>query len=68
MEQLELQRIAKRYHIELIERPLPSTEDVEAIVGQRMVVMLEARLRTRDSMQAERFERFIPLARSLGER
>ncbi|MCC9076454.1 DEAD/DEAH box helicase [Litorilinea aerophila] len=62
-----LDRIAKRYGIELEERPLPTDEDVEAVVSERLTAMLEARLRTRDKLQAERSRRFIPLARALAE-
>jgi ATP-dependent RNA helicase DeaD len=67
IEKLELNRIAKRFDIELQERPLPSDEDVEAIVTERATVLLEARLRERDKLKAERSRRFVPLARSLAE-
>ncbi|HEX7976120.1 MAG TPA: hypothetical protein VF498_17055 [Anaerolineales bacterium] len=40
---------------------------MEAIVSQRVVALLEARLRSRDRLKAERMQRFIPLVRSLGE-
>jgi ATP-dependent RNA helicase DeaD len=63
----DLTRIGKRYAIELQERPLPSDEDVERIVSERIITLLEARLRGRDRLQSERMQRFLPLARSLGE-
>ncbi len=62
-----LQRIGKRYEIDLQERPVPSQEEVEALVGERIIALLEARLRSRDRLQAIRMERFLPLARSLGQ-
>jgi ATP-dependent RNA helicase DeaD len=66
-ERLSLQRIGKRFSIELQERPLPTDEDVERVVSERIITLLEARLRNRDRLQAERMQRFLPLARSLGE-
>jgi ATP-dependent RNA helicase DeaD len=60
-------RIGKRFAIDLQEHPLPSDEDVERIVSERIIVLLEARLRNRDRLQTERMQRFLPLARSLGE-
>ena len=62
-----LQRIGKRFEIDLQERPLPSDEDVERVVSERIITLLEARLRSRDRLQTERMQRFLPLARSLGE-
>lgn len=66
-EKFALDRIAKRYDIPIEERPLPSDEDVEAIVAQRLTALLEARLRDRDKLQTERSQRFIPLARELAD-
>ncbi|MCC6187828.1 MAG: DEAD/DEAH box helicase [Anaerolineales bacterium] len=67
VERFDLDRIAKRYSIPFAERPLPSEAEVEALVAQRAVALLEARLRDRDKLQTERSRRFVPLARSLAE-
>jgi ATP-dependent RNA helicase DeaD len=67
VEKMELDRIAKRYSIEMQERPLPSDADVEAVVAERVTALLEARLRERDKLQTERSQRFVPLGRSLAE-
>lgn len=67
VEKFELDRIAKRYGIDLQERPLPTDADVEAVVSQRVTALLEARLRERDKLQTERSQRFVPLARNLAE-
>jgi ATP-dependent RNA helicase DeaD len=67
LERTALQRIGKRYTIQLQERPLPSDEDVERIVSERIIALLEARLRSRDRLQTERMQRFLPLASSLAE-
>jgi ATP-dependent RNA helicase DeaD len=62
-----LLRTGKRFAITFQERPLPSDEDVERIVSERVIALLEARLRNRDRLQTERMQRFLPLARSLDE-
>jgi len=67
IEKAKLNRIAQRYHIDMQERPLPSDEDVAAIVSERATVLLEAKRRERDKLKAERMQRFIPLAQELSE-
>jgi ATP-dependent RNA helicase DeaD len=67
MEQMTLDRIAKRYAIEMQEWPLPGSEDVEAIVSERVTALLEARLRDRDRLQSERMQRFEPLIHDLSQ-
>jgi ATP-dependent RNA helicase DeaD len=67
LERTNLQRIGRRFEIDFEERPLPTDEDVERIVSQRIITLLEARLRERDRLRAERMQRFIPLVHSLGE-
>ncbi len=67
MEQFTLRAIARSYNIELHEKSLPSDEDIEAIVAQRVIASLEAKLRSRDGLENERMRRFIPLGRSLAE-
>ncbi len=60
-------RIGKQFNIPLIERPLPSDEDVERVVSERIIVLLESRLRERDRLQTERMARFQSLASRLNE-
>jgi ATP-dependent RNA helicase DeaD len=67
MEQFKLREISRMFDIDLQEKTLPTDEDVEAIVSQRVIASLEADLRSRDSLQNERMRRFIPLGRSLTE-
>jgi ATP-dependent RNA helicase DeaD len=66
-EKPEVIRIGKRFGIDLQERPLPSDEDVERIVSERIITLLEAKLRNRDRLQTERMQRFMPLVHSLDE-
>jgi ATP-dependent RNA helicase DeaD len=65
VEKMELNRIAKRYGIDMQEWPLPSDEDVQAIVAERLTVLLEANLRDRDRLKIERMQRFEPLVHEL---
>jgi len=67
MEKAALERIARQYEIEIEERIIPSDEDVAEVVAERLTALLEARLRDRDKLQAERSQRFIPLARELAD-
>jgi ATP-dependent RNA helicase DeaD len=67
VEEMNLKSIAKHFKIDLQKRELPSDEDVQAIVAQRVTALLEAQLRTRDRLQAERMQRFLPLVRQLGQ-
>ncbi|MGC1377686.1 MAG: DEAD/DEAH box helicase [Anaerolineales bacterium] len=66
-ERFALEKIAKAYEIPMRELPIPSDEDVAAVVAERLTALLEARLRERDKLQTERSHRFEPLARALAE-
>jgi len=67
LEKMDLDRIAKHFGIDMQERPLPTSADVEAVVAERVTALLEARLRRRDKLLIERSRRFVPLGRSLAE-
>jgi len=67
LERIELLSIGKRYNIDFVERQSPTKEEVERIVAERATVLLEARLRDRDRLQIERMQRFVPLAKRLGD-
>ncbi|MBN1424818.1 DEAD/DEAH box helicase [Candidatus Fermentibacteria bacterium] len=66
-EESDLGRIARHYGIDMQRRVLPTDEDVQAVVAERVTALLEARLRERDKLKTERSLRFVPLARSLAE-
>ncbi len=67
MEKFKLQSIARYYNIHMEERPLPDDEELERVVAERITALLEARLRSRDNIQMERMQRFMPLARNLAQ-
>ncbi len=67
MEKSGLLRIGRRFNIDFQERKTPEDTDVQAVVAERLTALLESRLRKRDSLQVERMQRFLPLARELAE-
>jgi ATP-dependent RNA helicase DeaD len=66
-EKTVLNVIAKHYNIEMIEKPIPTDDDVAGVVAERVTALLEARLRSRDKLQTERSRRFDALAKNLSE-
>ncbi|MCK4547141.1 MAG: DEAD/DEAH box helicase [Candidatus Eisenbacteria sp.] len=66
-ETISIKHITKSFGIDMEKRDLPSHADVAAVVSQRVTALLEARLRSRDKLQTERMQRFLPLARNLSE-
>jgi ATP-dependent RNA helicase DeaD len=67
LDKLNWHRIVDQYDIDVEERPLPSDEDVQDVMSERLTNLLEARLREKDQVEKERMERFEPLARELAE-
>ncbi len=67
MEELELRAIAKKYKIDFEKREMPTDEEFEAIVSERLTALLEQQLRIRDKLEVERMRRFLPLARGLAQ-
>ncbi len=66
-ERFAIERIAKTYSIDMQARPIPTDDDVAAVVAERLTALLEAKLRERDKLQTERSARFDKLARSLAD-
>ncbi|MCA9980412.1 MAG: DEAD/DEAH box helicase [Anaerolineales bacterium] len=67
MEQVKMHQIAKKYGISFVERPVPDDEEIAAVVGERVVTLLESKLRERDKLRRERLERFVALAGELAK-
>jgi len=65
IEEGELKKRAERYGIKLIKKEIPTDEEVEKRVAERLNVMLEEKYRGLSNLEKERLGRFIPLARSL---
>jgi ATP-dependent RNA helicase DeaD len=67
IEELKMKSIAGQFRVPILERELPGDEDVQELMSERAIALLEARMRTRDLLEKERMERFLPLAKALGE-
>ncbi len=66
-ERAELLRIGKRFAFTIEERPLPGDDEVARVVSERVITLLESRLRARDRLQTERMRRFVSLVGALNE-
>jgi ATP-dependent RNA helicase DeaD len=67
-EKSDLNKIARKFGVEFVEMPMPTQEEVEQRVAERMTILLEGRFRnTTTRLQRERIKRFEPLVRSLAE-
>lgn len=67
VEKRQMKHIAARYEIEFDERDIPTEEEVAEVVAERAMNFLEAKLRERDKLQADRSKRFRPFAQQLIE-
>jgi ATP-dependent RNA helicase DeaD len=67
IEAASLERVAKMYKIEMEKREPPTDAEVAVVASERLTALLEAKRRTRDRLQGERMQRFLPLAKSLGQ-
>lgn len=67
VEKRQMKHIAARYEIEFDERDIPTEEEVADVVAERAMNFLEAKLRERDKLQADRSKRFRPFAQQLIE-
>lgn len=65
LERRHLMSLSKRFSVTMIERALPSDNDVREIVAERATTLLESKFRSRDRLQIERMLRFYPLVRQL---
>lgn len=65
LERRQLTRISAQYKLTFTEMTLPDDEEIQALVGERLVGRLEAKLRERDRLQVERMQRFLPLVSEL---
>ena len=66
-EEGELKQRAQHHKLTLIRRELPTDEDVEKRVAERVRVMLEEKYRSLSNLERERLRRFLPLSRKFLE-
>ncbi|MDX1532159.1 MAG: C-terminal helicase domain-containing protein, partial [Rhodothermales bacterium] len=62
-----LRELSGRYAIEFDWRDVPTEEEVAERVSERLVVLLERKLREASNLEKERMQRFVPLAQRLVE-
>jgi len=67
LEEIELKRRARRFNIQLIKKELPTEEEVEKRVSERLRVMLEEKYRALSNLERERLRRFIPISKTMAE-
>jgi len=67
-EKTDLKKIARKYNINFVEMALPSEEEVESRIAERLINLLEDRFRAATTRaQRERMKRFEPLVKSLAQ-
>ncbi|MFH1999054.1 MAG: DEAD/DEAH box helicase [Planctomycetota bacterium] len=67
LEECELERRARHFNLNLVKKDLPTDEEVEKRVTERLTVMLEEKYRSISNLEKERLARFLPLAGMLAE-
>jgi ATP-dependent RNA helicase DeaD len=67
LERLALKDVARRFKVPIERRDLPTDQDVEGVVAERVTALLENKLRNLDTLVRERMQRMMPLARTLME-
>lgn len=67
MEKVTLDRIAQQYSINIEECALPTDEDVEKVVSERLIALIESKMRSVTGLRSERMLRFVKLAHELSQ-
>jgi ATP-dependent RNA helicase DeaD len=67
LEEPELKKRAKHFGLTLIKKELPTDEEVEKKVAERLRVMVEEKHRNMSNLEKERLGRFLSLSRSMQE-
>lgn len=57
--------IGQRYEVAMEKRTMPEPEDIATRIAERMVVVLEEKMRSKSNLERERLERFVPLVAEL---
>lgn len=64
-EESMLKSITRKFGIDIEKLPVPTEEDVERRVAERMTVLLEEKLRDVSNLERERMRRFLPMVKEL---
>ena len=57
--------IARLYNLDLEKRSMPDKEETAARVAERMIVVLEGKMRDKSNLERERLQRFVPMVEEL---
>lgn len=67
IEEVDLKKRAEQNKLSLIKRELPTDEELQARVSERLVAMLEQKYISLSNSVKERLKRFVPLAQNLAK-
>ncbi len=71
-EKTDLKKISRKYHVDFVELPVPTQEEVDERIAERVVVLLEERMRSTGRIARDRMKRMeglvVGLANSDDER
>lgn len=60
-----LHSIGQRYNVAMEKRTMPEPEDIANRIAERMVVVLEEKMRSKSNLERERLGRFLPMVADL---
>ncbi len=66
-ERSDLKKISRRYSVDFVELPMPTQDELETRLAERLIVVLEDRHRGAKRLERERLKRFVSLVKSLSE-
>lgn len=66
-DETDLLRAATRYGVPVEKRPVPTPDDVSKRISERLIVLLENRVRERSSLERERSLQYVPLVQELAQ-
>ena len=66
-DETDLLRAATRYGVPVEKRPVPTPDDVSKRVSERLIVLLENKLRERSGLERERAKQYVPLVQELAQ-
>jgi ATP-dependent RNA helicase DeaD len=67
MQRMDIDKLARSYKIQFVEKELPVDEDVERVAAERLTALLEADIRGKNALEKERLSRYVSLAGELAD-
>lgn len=66
-ERSDLKKISRRYSVDFVELPMPTQEELETRLAERLTVVLDDQFRNARRLERERLKRFISMVKSLSD-